>query len=89
MFAKLDDLEGQVELFIGDAASEQALAVELDRWSWSAAGSSTRTAGITSLRVQDAELFEPDAAEIARAQKNAAPGGAHALTSTPRGFAPT
>ena len=31
MFAKLDDLEGQVELFVRDAAGEQAEAIALDR----------------------------------------------------------
>jgi len=73
MFAKLDDLEGQVELFIGDASSEQAVAVELDRVVIVSGRLEHKDRGITSLRVQVAERFEPDAAEVARARKAAAP----------------
>ncbi|MEJ7876592.1 MAG: DNA polymerase III subunit alpha, partial [Solirubrobacterales bacterium] len=73
MFAKLDDLEGQVELFIGDASSDQAAAVELDRVVLVTGRLEHKDRGITSLRVQVAERFEPDAAEIARARKAAAP----------------
>ena len=73
MFAKLDDLEGQVELFIGDAASEQAAAVELDRVVVVRGRLEHKDRGMTSLRVQDAERFEPDAAEVARARKAAEP----------------
>jgi len=73
MFAKLDDLEGQVELFIGDAASEQAAAVELDRVVVVRGRLEHKDRGITSLRVSDAERFEPDAAEIARAKRDAEP----------------
>ncbi|MEJ7875267.1 MAG: DNA polymerase III subunit alpha, partial [Solirubrobacterales bacterium] len=73
MFAKLDDLEGQVELFIGDASSDQAAAVELDRVVIVTGRLEHKDRGITSLRVQAAERFEPDAAEVARARKAAAP----------------
>jgi len=73
MFAKLDDLEGQVELFIGDASSDQAAAVELDRVVIVTGRLEHKDRGITSLRVQVAERFEPDAAEVARARKVAAP----------------
>ncbi len=73
MFAKLDDLEGQVELFIGDASSEQAAAVELDRVVIVSGRLEHKDRGVTSLRVQVAERFEPDAAELARARKAAAP----------------
>jgi DNA polymerase III subunit alpha len=73
MFAKLDDLEGQVELFIPDAASEQAMAVEADRVVVVRGRLEHKDRGVTSLRVHDAERFEPDAAEVARARKNAVP----------------
>jgi len=73
MFAKLDDLEGQVELFVPDAAGEQAAAVELDRVVVVRGRLEHKDRGVTSLRVQDAERFEPDAAEVARARKKAAP----------------
>ncbi|MDQ3759976.1 MAG: DNA polymerase III subunit alpha [Actinomycetota bacterium] len=73
MFAKLDDLEGQVELFVPDAAGEQAMAVELDRVVIVRGRLEHKDRGVTSLRVQDAERFEPDAAEVARAQKRAEP----------------
>ncbi len=73
MFAKLDDLEGQVELFVPDATSEQAQAVELDRVVLIKGRLDHKERGQTSIRVQDAEIFEPDAMEIARAKKNAQP----------------
>ena len=73
MFAKLDDLEGQVELFIPDAASELAQAVELDRVVVIRGRLDHKERGQTSIRVQDAERFEPDAIEIARARKRAEP----------------
>ncbi len=73
MFAKLDDLEGQVELFVPDAAGEQAAAVELDRVVIVHGRLEHKDRGVTSLRVKDAERFEPDAAEVARARRNAAP----------------
>jgi len=73
MFAKLDDLEGQVELFVPDATSEQALAVELDQVVVVRGRLEHKDRGVTSIRVQDAERFEPDAAEVARARKNAVP----------------
>jgi DNA polymerase III subunit alpha len=73
MFAKLDDLEGQVELFVPDAGSEQAQAVELDRVVVVRGRLDHKERGQTSIRVQDAELFEPDAATIEEARKRAAP----------------
>ena len=73
MFAKLDDLEGQVELFVPDAAGEQAMAIELDRVVIVRGRLEHKDRGVTSLRVQDAERFEPDAAEVAAAQKRAEP----------------
>ena len=44
MFAKLDDLEGQVELFVRDATSEQAGRSRSTGWSWSAGGSTKKAA---------------------------------------------
>ncbi len=73
MFAKIDDLEGQVELFIPDAAGEQAQAIELDRVVVVRGRLDHKERGQWSLRVQDAEIFEPDAAEVARARKRAVP----------------
>jgi len=73
MFAKLDDLEGQVELFIPDAASETAQAIEVDRVVTIRGRLDHKGRGETSVRVQEASVFEPDADELARARKRAVP----------------
>ncbi len=77
MFAKLDDLEGQVELFIADAVGEAAAAVQLDRVVVIKGRLDHREAGQSSIRVQEATAFEPDEAEVAaaraRARKRATP----------------
>jgi DNA polymerase-3 subunit alpha len=72
MFATLDDLEGQVELFVRDAAGEAAQAIEPDRVVVIRGRVDHKGRGQTSLVVQDAEIFEPDAAELAAAEAKAA-----------------
>ncbi len=78
MFAKLDDLEGQVELFVRDAAGEQAQAIALDRVVVVRGRVDQKGRDQISVVVQDASTFEPDADELAkareRASKRAAPG---------------
>ena len=73
MFAKLDDLEGQVELFIPDATSAEAQAIELDRVVVVRGRLDHKGRGETSVRVQEASIFEPDAVELARARKRSVP----------------
>jgi DNA polymerase-3 subunit alpha len=72
MFATLDDLEGQVELFVRDAAGEAAQAIEADRVVVVRGRVDHKGRGQTSVVVQDAELFEPDEAELAAAEAKAA-----------------
>ena len=72
MFATLDDLEGQVELFVRDAAGEAADAIEADRVVVVRGRVDHKGRGQTSVVVQDAERFEPDAAELAAAEAKAA-----------------
>ena len=69
MFAKLDDLEGQVELFVRDAAGEQAEAIALDRVVVIRGRVDHKGRGDMSLVVQTAEAFEPDADELATARE--------------------
>jgi DNA polymerase III subunit alpha len=72
MFARLDDLEGQVELFVRDAAGEVATAVELDRVIVVRGRVDHKGRGDTSVVVQEAKAFEPDADELAAARAKAA-----------------
>ncbi len=72
MFATLDDLEGQVELFVRDAAGEAAEAIEPDRVVLIRGRVDHKGRGQTSVVVQDAEAFEPDSAELAAAEAKAA-----------------
>jgi len=72
MFARLDDLEGQVELFVRDAAGEAAAAIELDRVVVIRGRVDHKGRGDTSIVVQEAEAFEPDADELAAARAKAA-----------------
>jgi DNA polymerase-3 subunit alpha len=72
MFARLDDLEAQVELFVRDAAGETAAAVELDRVVVIRGRVDHKGRGDTSLVVAEAEIFEPGADELAAARAKAA-----------------
>jgi DNA polymerase III subunit alpha len=71
MFAKLDDLEGQVELFVRDAAGEQAQALELDRVVVIRGRVDHKGRDQMSVVVQEASVFEPDSDELARARERA------------------
>ena len=71
MFATLDDLEGQVELFVRNAEGEEAKAIEADRVVVVRGRVDHKGRGQTSVVVQDAEHFEPDAAELAAAEAKA------------------
>jgi DNA polymerase III subunit alpha len=72
MFAALDDLEGRVELFVRDAASEVAEAIEVDRVVVIRGRVDKGEAGKLSVVVQEAENFEPGADEVAAARERAA-----------------
>ena len=86
MFAKLDDLEGQVELFVRDATSEQAEAIALDRVVLVRGRVDQKGRDQMSVVVHEASPFEPDADELAkaraRAKKRGAPSGS-SCESTP------
>jgi DNA polymerase-3 subunit alpha len=71
MFASLDDLEGQVELFVRDAAGEAAEVLEVDRVVIVRGRVDHKGRGEMSIVVQDAERFEPDEVELARARAKA------------------
>jgi DNA polymerase-3 subunit alpha len=72
MFARLDDLEGQVELFVRDAAGEVAEAIELDRVVVVRGRVDHKGRGDTSLVVAEAEHFQPGEDELAAARAKAA-----------------
>ena len=72
MFATLDDLEGQVELFVRDAAGEAAEAIEPDRVVVIRGRVDHKGRGETSLVVRRPRSFEPDAAELAGGRAKAA-----------------
>jgi DNA polymerase-3 subunit alpha len=75
MFATLDDVEGQVEMLIFKAdQSESATVIEPDAIVVVRGRLDHKDRGETKLVVQEAERFEPDAAEIAAAP---AASGAH------------
>jgi DNA polymerase III subunit alpha len=68
MFATLDDVEGQVEMLIFKAdESESAAVIEPDAIVVVRGRLDHKDRGETKLVVQEAERFEPDAAEIAAA----------------------
>ncbi|HEX3324572.1 MAG TPA: DNA polymerase III subunit alpha [Solirubrobacterales bacterium] len=68
MFATLDDVEGQVELLVFKAdQAESASAIAPDAIVIVRGRLDHKDRGETKLVVQEAERFEPDAAEIARA----------------------
>ena len=71
MFAALDDLEGRLELFVRDAESEAAGAIELDRVVVVRGRVDKGEGGKLSLVVQEAEEFEPAADEVAAARARA------------------
>ena len=71
MFATLDDLEGRVELFVRDAASEAAERIELDRVVLVRGRVDHKGRGETSLVVAEAEPFEPGEDELAAARAKA------------------
>ena len=73
MFAKLDDLEAQVELFVPDATSEAARAIEADKVVVVRGRLDHKGRGETSMRVQEATPFEPDPHEVERARRRAQP----------------
>jgi DNA polymerase-3 subunit alpha len=68
MFAGLDDLEGTLDLFVRDAASEPAEVLELDRVVVVRGRIEKGEEGKLSLNVQEAEPFEPGASELAAAK---------------------
>jgi DNA polymerase III subunit alpha len=72
MFAKLDDLEAQVELFVRDAASEAAEAIAVDKVVIIRGRVDHKGRDQMSLVVHDAESFEPNADELAAARAKAA-----------------
>ena len=71
MFATLDDLEGRVDLFVRDAASEAAERIELDRVVLVRGRVDHKNRGETSLVVTEAEPFEPGEDEVAAARAKA------------------
>jgi len=77
MFATLDDVEGQVELLVFKAdQAESASIIAPDAIVVVRGRLDHKDRGETKLVVQEAERFEPDAAEIARApQVASAPSG--------------
>jgi DNA polymerase-3 subunit alpha len=72
MFAALDDLEGRLELFVRDAASEVAELIEVDRVVVIRGRVDKGEAGKLSLVVQEADEFVPNADEVAAARAKAA-----------------
>src|SRR4051794_36201510 len=71
MFATLDDLEGRVELFVRDAASESAEQIELDSVILVRGRVDHKGRGEMSLVVSEAEPFEPGEDEVAAARAKA------------------
>jgi DNA polymerase III subunit alpha len=71
MFATLDDLEGRVELFVRDAASDAAEQIELDRVILTRGRVDHKGRGEMSLVVSEAEPFEPGEDELAAARARA------------------
>jgi DNA polymerase-3 subunit alpha len=73
MFATLDDVEGQVEMLVFKAdQAESATAIEPDAIVLVRGRIDHKDRGETKLVVQEAERFEPDGEEIARAGAAAA-----------------
>jgi DNA polymerase-3 subunit alpha len=73
MFATLDDVEGQVELLVFKAdEAESAAVIAPDAIVVVRGRLDHKDRGETKLVVQEAQRFEPDSEEIARANKSAA-----------------
>jgi DNA polymerase III subunit alpha len=73
MFATLDDVEGQIEMLVFKAdQAESAGAIETDAVVLVRGRIDHKEQGETKLVVQEAERFEPDVEEIARASAAAA-----------------
>jgi DNA polymerase III subunit alpha len=72
MFATLDDVEGQVEMLVFKAdQSESAEVIQPDAIVLVRGRLDHKDRGETKLVVQEAQRFEPDEAEIAKAKRNA------------------
>ena len=81
MFATLDDVEGQVEMLVFKAdEAESAAIIQPDAIVLVRGRIDHKDRGETKLVVQEAQRFEPDAAEIAKAAK-AAPAVAAAAAA--------
>ncbi len=68
MFAALDDLEGRLDLFVRDATSEAAEALDVDRVVVVRGRIEKGEEGKLSLNVHEAEGFNPGADELAKAR---------------------
>ncbi len=88
MFATLDDIEGQVEMLVFKAdQAESAGAIETDAVVLVRGRIDHKDRGETKLVVQEAERFEPDVEEMARASAAAsAPAAPLRLTIAPASF---
>ncbi len=76
MFATLDDVEGQIEMLVFKAdEAESAQVIAPDAIVIVRGRIDHKDRGETKLVVQEAQRFEPDAAEVERAAKNAPPAG--------------
>ncbi|HEY2053503.1 MAG TPA: OB-fold nucleic acid binding domain-containing protein [Solirubrobacterales bacterium] len=76
MFATLDDVEGQIEMLVFKAdEAESAQVIAPDAIVIVRGRIDHKDRGETKLVVQEAQRFEPDAAEVERAAKNAPPPG--------------
>ncbi|MCW2979564.1 MAG: polymerase catalytic subunit, DnaE type [Solirubrobacterales bacterium] len=83
MFATLDDVEGQIEMLVFKAdEAESAQVIAPDAIVIVRGRIDHKDRGETKLVVQEAQRFEPDAAEVERAAKNAPPAGS---SGGPRG----
>jgi DNA polymerase-3 subunit alpha len=87
MFATLDDVEGQVEMLVFKAdEAESAQVIAPDAIVVVRGRIDHKDRGETKLVVQDAQRFEPDAAEIERAARNApSPGPRNGSADGPGG----
>jgi DNA polymerase-3 subunit alpha len=88
MFATLDDVEGQVEMLVFKAdEAESAQIIAPDAIVLVRGRVDHKDRGETKLVVQEAQRFEPDAAEVERAAKNApAPSASSAVPGGPFQF---
>ncbi|HEU5254180.1 MAG TPA: DNA polymerase III subunit alpha [Solirubrobacterales bacterium] len=84
MFATLDDVEGQVEMLVFKAdQAESAAVIEPDAIVLVRGRLDHKDRGETKLVVQEAQRFEPDEAEIAKAAKSAPAAMGSAAASGP------